>query len=143
MPVAVTKPARHHRAATVDAFASVTDLRVNPIPFLATQASCLRRGLACADDAAIVSVVAGIHARSHDRWLAMIAVAGETQGPEAADALAALYAFHGRLVDSLQTRTMALLPSAVAARARAVMAMQLDELTTVAMDAQGGEAAAA
>src|SRR3712207_5974721 len=111
-------------ASTVERAASTTGLRVNSTPFLATQASCVRRGLAGADDPAIVEVVAGIHARSHDRWLATIAVANDEHGHRAGDAVAALYAFHGRLIDSLQSRTMALLPSDVACRARGLMALQ-------------------
>lgn len=113
---------------------SSVGVRVNPAPFLATQASCLRRGLAFASDPAIVAVVAGIHARSHDRWLATIGVASGDIGPAAGDAVAALYAFHGRLIHSLEKRTMDLLPDHVAAKARAVMAIQLDDLTAAAID---------
>ena len=108
-------------------------VRVNPAPFLATQASCVRRGLASAHDPAVVAVVAGIHARSHDRWLATIAVANEEIGDRAGDAVAALYAFHGRLIRSLEKRTMDLLPDEVAAKARAVLAIQLDDLTGAAI----------
>lgn len=112
---------------------------MNPAPFLATQASCMRRGLASAADPAIVAVIASIHARSHDRWLATIAVANEHLGPAAGDAVAALYAFHGRLIDSLEQRHMDVLPAEVAAKARAVLAIQLDDLTRVAMQRLGSD----
>ena len=114
------------------------DLQVNPAPFFATQASCLRRGLAGADDPTVVAVVSEIHARSHDRWLAIIRTVSEEISPAAGDRVAALYAFHGRLVESLQRRIMDLLPAHVASQARRVMTIQLDDLTRAAIAAISG-----
>ena len=116
---------------------ATADLFVNPTPFFATQATCLRSGLAGADDPLIVAAVAGIHARSHDRWLAIIRTVCEEVSPAAGDRVAALYALHGRLVESLQRRIMDLLPSDIAAQARRVMAIQLDDLTAAAIAAVG------
>jgi hypothetical protein len=69
--------------------------------FLQSQASWLVHGLDRADDATAVAIVLGRHEAGHGTWLALIA---DIERIDAAlsEELSSLYAFHGRVVGSLE-----------------------------------------
>lgn len=103
--------------------------------FLRAQAQWLKRGLTHADDAVAVGIVLGAHDRSHDRWVAVIDLVGRTLGAEAAQDVAVLYSYFGRVAGSLESATMDLLSPAVAASARQLLSQRLTDLTEHAVDA--------
>ncbi|MGH3665475.1 MAG: hypothetical protein ACRDU8_05210 [Egibacteraceae bacterium] len=108
--------------------------------FLRGQAEWLRRGLACATDPEEVGIVLAAHEGSHERWVGLVATAHRALGPDAAQTVATLYGYHGRIIGSLEQRTAALLDAGTAAQFRALLAERLTTLTEVAVEALEGRA---
>ena len=102
--------------------------------FMRAQAQWLERGLLRGDDPIAVDVVIGAHDRSHDRWVATIQIVAATLGEDAADDVAAVYTFVGRIAGSLERGAMDLLEPAVAAQVREYLAERLEELTESTVD---------
>jgi hypothetical protein len=107
--------------------------------FLRAQTLWLVRGVERADDPAALGIVLGSHDACHETWLALVAGADHHAGPEAAEAVAALYAFHGRVVGWLERGVVRRLPPDVSRRLRRMLVRQLRELTDAAEVALGIE----
>lgn len=103
--------------------------------FLRSQTSWLRQGLDRACDKTAVAMVLASHDTGHASWLALIAAVGDVIGPESADTLAALYAFHGRIAGVLCRGPDPRLSPTVAACVRSLLADRLTELTDAAVTA--------
>lgn len=103
--------------------------------FLRSQSSWLRQGLDRACDEVAVGIVLASHDTAHASWVALIAAVGDAVGPASADALAALYAFHGRVAGVLHRGPDPRLSADVAACVRSLLADRLVELTDVAVTA--------
>lgn len=101
--------------------------------FLQSQASWLRQGLERAGDATAVGMVLASHDTSHASWVALIAAVGDAVGTEAADTLAALYAFCGRVAGVLCRGPDPRLSPTVAACVRSQLTDRLTELTDAAV----------
>jgi hypothetical protein len=102
--------------------------------FLRAQAQWLERGLVRADDPIAVDLVIGAHDRSHDRWVATIQIVSAALGEDAADDVAAVYTFVGRIAGSLERGAMDLLEPEVAAQVREYLAERLEDLTETTVD---------
>lgn len=103
--------------------------------FLRAQASWLHLGLDRACDATAVDMVLTSHDEAHPSWLALIAVVQDTLGTAPADALAVLYAFHGRIAGVLYRGPDPRLSPAVSGCVRSLLADRLTELTDAAVEA--------
>lgn len=103
--------------------------------FLRAQASWLRRGLRLVGDAVEVGLVLGTHDASHESWVDMIAAVERGLGDEAAQKMAQLYAFHGRVAGSLERGMDLRLDETVRIQVRRMLADRLTELTEEAIAA--------
>lgn len=103
--------------------------------FLRSQSSWLRQGLDRACDEIAVGMVLASHDTAHASWVALIAAVGDALGPAPADALAALYGFHGRVAGVLCRGPDPRLSPAVAGCVRSLLANRLSELTDAAVTA--------
>lgn len=102
--------------------------------FLRAQSQWLQRGLVHGDDSVAVSIVLSAHDRSHDRWVNLIDLVTRTLGEDAAQQVATLYAYFGRVAGSLERESMNLLSPDVAASARKLLAHRLSDLTEAAVE---------
>ena len=102
--------------------------------FLRAQSQWLQRGLLHGDDSIAVDIVLGAHDRSHDRWVALIDLVSRSLDAEAAQQVATLYAYFGRVAGSLEGEAMNLLSPDVAAHARQLQAQRLADLTEVTVE---------
>lgn len=109
--------------------------RETAVLFLRCQTSSLRRGLDRACDKTAVAMVLASHDTGHASWLALIAAVDEAIGPESADTLAALYAFHGRIAGVLCRGPDPRLSATVSECVRSLLADRLTELTDAAVTA--------
>lgn len=103
------------------------------ITFLLSQAAWLRRALERADDPTEVGTALGSHDASHEAWLHLIASVERTAGHDAAQQVAVLYGFHGRVVGSLERGLDLRLDPGVARQIRRILAERLQELTAAAV----------
>lgn len=108
--------------------------------FLQGQAGWLVRALEECIDATLLGVARLAHDRSHGRWLALIAAAAEAGDPVLADDLAALYTFHGRIVESLERGAGGRVDGASCAVVRRILAERLSVRTAAAIRAVHGSA---
>jgi hypothetical protein len=99
------------------------------VRFLEHQADGLLHGLARSRDAAAVAAVLAAHDAAHEEWLAVIAASNRLLGAEAAEAVAALYSFHGRVVGFLEQGVDPDLGDGVAAEVHRVLERCLERLT--------------
>ena len=102
--------------------------------FLRGQAQWLERGLRSGNDRIAVGIVMGAHDRSHDRWVATIRHVAGTLGDDAANAVAAVYAYVGRIAGSLERGSMDLLDESVASQVRQHLAERLADVTEGAVE---------
>lgn len=105
--------------------------------FLRSQSASLRRGLEQADHRPAVGIVLGAHDASHEAWLGLIG-ALEESGRPGAEAVAALYTYHGRVVGFLERGFGCRLEPGVRTGLRALMTARLDRLTEAAVTALDG-----
>lgn len=105
------------------------------VRFLRTQSAWLCRGLDEATDRIELDVVLAAHECSHGRWLHLVATVAATLGADAAQTVASLYAYHGRVVGMLERRTDHLLDPETAATVRRLFSERLAALTDVAVEA--------
>lgn len=96
--------------------------------FVRAQVQWLVRGLNHGGDRIAVGIVLAAHDRSHDRWVATIRQVDDAMGPATAEHISAVYAYVGRVAGSLDKGTMELLPPAVCAQARLVLAERLTDI---------------
>lgn len=96
--------------------------------FLRAQASWLQQGLDRVDDPAAIGIVLGTHDASHESWCALICALEQTAPDLAAD-VSGLYAYHGRIVGSLERGLDRRLEPSVRAQVHAMLAKRLTELT--------------
>lgn len=110
-----------------DTYATVT--------FLRAQASWLARGLTHGTDPTAVGLVLGAHERAHERWVDLIASLHQRLGADAAQTVATLYAYHGRVAGSLERGPGFLDPdtAAVVRNYHAERLLQLTEVTVAAL----------
>jgi hypothetical protein len=121
-------------SATVPGVLQVRPLdRTAAALFLRAQASWLRRGLALVDDAIEVGVVLRTHDASHEAWVDTIAAVERALGGEAAQKLALLYGFHGRVAGSLERGVALFVDEDVRAQVRRMLAERLTALTEEAV----------
>lgn len=109
---------------------------VDGVVFLRRQQALLLRRLRDADRDAGGAPAAeeGVHTE----WLVLIATAGEHRGADAADRVARLYAYHGRVAGSLERQRQLPLPAPSSQRLRRLLASRLAELTDDAVAALSG-----
>lgn len=111
--------------------------------FLRAQAQWLGRGLRHAGDRVAVDIVIGAHDRSHDRWVGIIRLVDAALGNAAANEIATVYAYVGRVAGSLERGATDLLDAAVAEQVRTYLEQRLDEVTESAVEVLWAEAASA
>jgi hypothetical protein len=99
------------------------------VRFLEHQADGLLHGLAHSGDPAAVAAVLAAHDAAHEEWLAAIAATDRLLGPEAAEAIAALYSFHGRVIGFLEQGVDPHLGDGVTAEVHRVLERCLERLT--------------
>lgn len=97
--------------------------------FVRAQSQWLARGLANSADRVAVDIVLGAHDRSHERWVVLIHQVDNDLGPEAANEVALLYAFLGRIAGSLAQGATELLCPEIAADVRDLLAQRLADRT--------------
>lgn len=120
--------------ATVEGAPAAAMAATRATTFLRGQAQWLERGLRCGNDRIAVGIVMGAHDRSHDRWVATIRHVGGVLGDDAANALASVYAYVGRVAGSLERGAMELLDDAVAEQVREHIAERLTDVTEAAVE---------
>lgn len=120
--------------ATVQGAPAAAIAATRATTFLRGQAQWLERGLHSGHDRIAVDVVMGAHDRSHDRWVATIRHVAGTLGDDAANAVAAVYAYVGRIAGSLERGAMDLLDETVATQVRQYLAERLTEVTEGAVE---------
>lgn len=103
--------------------------------FLRAQTSWLHMGLTWACDATAVGMVLASHDDAHPSWLALIAAAQDTLGAAAGQALADLYAFHGRVAGVLHRGPDPRLSPAISGSVRSLLSDRLARLTDAAVAA--------
>ncbi|HVM13338.1 MAG TPA: hypothetical protein VM287_03310 [Egibacteraceae bacterium] len=103
--------------------------------FLRAQTSWLDMGLAWACDATAVGIVLTSHDDAHPSWLALIAVAHDTLGAAAGQALADLYAFQGRVAGVLHRGPDPRLSPTISGGVRSLLSDRLAQLTDAAVAA--------
>lgn len=118
--------------AAVPATAAITATRATM--FLRAQSQWLQRGLLHGDDPIAVAFVLGAHDRSHDRWVNLIDLVSRSLDAEAAQQVASLYGYFGRVAGSLEGEGLRLLAPDVATAARQLQADRLAELTELAVE---------
>jgi uncharacterized protein YPO0396 len=123
MTVMQELPARPEKA--VDARTACT--------FLQAQGQWLAHGLEHASAPDVVGTVLGMHDASHEAWLDLIA-AIERADEAAAQEVAALYGYHGRVVGSLERGLDPLLTGAVQHQVRRLLVRRLETLTAQAVE---------
>jgi hypothetical protein len=99
------------------------------VRFIEHQAAGLLHGLAHAMDRAAVASVVAAHDAAHEEWLTVIATTKRTLGPAAAQRVAALYSFHGRVIGCLERGVDPGLGNGVAAEVHRVLERCLERLT--------------
>lgn len=97
------------------------------VVFLRRQQALLLRQLGDADRDA--GALPAPRPAAHAEWLALIAVAGDECGREAADRVARLYEYHGRVAGSLERQRQLPLPPPASQNLRRLLADRLSELT--------------
>lgn len=102
--------------------------------FLRAQAQWLQRGLLNGQDRVAVDIVLGAHDRSHDRWVATIRLVDAALGDDAANQIAAVYAYMGRIAGSLDHGAADLLDCKLAVQVREFLAERLVDVTEAAVD---------
>lgn len=102
--------------------------------FLRAQAQWLERGLLNGQDPIVVGIVLGAHDRSHDRWVATIRVVAAVLGDDAANAIATVYSYMGRIAGSLDVGAMEMIDSNLAVQVRQFLADKLAEVTEAAVE---------
>ena len=110
--------------------------------FLRAQAQWLERGLLHGQDRVAVDIVLGAHDRSHDRWVATIRLVAAELGNEAANAIATVYSYMGRIAGSLDVGAMEMIDSNLAVQVRQFLADKLGEVTESAVETLWAAAAA-
>lgn len=102
--------------------------------FLRAQSQWLQRGLLHGDDSVAVGIILSAHDRSHDRWVNLIDLVARTLDAEAAQQVASLYSYFGRIAGSLEGEGLRLLAPDVATAVRQLQARRLAEVTEVAVE---------
>ena len=120
--------------ATVSGAPAAAIAATRATKFLRGQAQWLERGLRCGNDRIAVGIVMGAHDRSHDRWVATIRHVAGVLGDDAANALASVYAYVGRVAGSLERGAMELLDESVAEQVRQHLAERLSDVTEAAVE---------
>ena len=110
--------------------------------FLRAQTQWLQRGLASSGDRVAVDIVLGAHDRSHDRWVATIRIVAAVLGDDAANAIATVYSYIGRIAGSLDVGAVEMIDSNLAVQVRQFLADKLDEVTEAAVETLWAAAAA-
>lgn len=108
--------------------------------FLRQQAATLTCALLDPDDPSTLRDACAAHEGSHDRWVGLVAATRE-RSADAADAVADLYTFHGRLLESLEHGLEGWFHPQAASDIREVLADRLARRTDAvvgALDAMGG-----
>ncbi|HVL98893.1 MAG TPA: hypothetical protein VM324_06360 [Egibacteraceae bacterium] len=103
--------------------------------FLRAQSAWLGQGLARALDPVAVRIVLAAHDASHPSWLGVIAATQQALGAAPGQALAGLYAFHGRVAGCLERGPDPLLDALVAEGVRRLLSVRLAALTEAAVAA--------
>jgi len=107
--------------------------------FLRQQAATLTCALLRPDDPSALRDACAAHEGCHDRWVGLVAGTRERSG-DAADAVADLYTFHGRLLESLEHGLEGWFHPQAASDVREVLADRLARRTDAvvgALDAMG------
>ena len=102
--------------------------------FVRAQTQWLIRGLTNASDPVLVDVVMTAHDRSHERWVGIIGHVERALGDEAADEVASVYTYLGRVAGSLDRGAIDMLEPATAAVARTLLSERLTELSEHAVE---------
>ena len=121
--------------ATVEGAPAAAIAATRATTFLRGQAQWLERGLNSGNDAIAVGIVMGAHDRSHERWVATIRHVAAVLGDDAANAVAAVYAYVGRVAGSLERGAMNVLDESIATQVRQYLADRLTDVTEGAVEA--------
>lgn len=97
--------------------------------FVRAQSQWLARGLEHSADRVAVDIVLGAHDRSHERWVVLIHQVDNDLGEAAANEVALLYAYLGRIAGSLAQGATELLCPQVAREVRDLLAQRLADRT--------------
>ena len=97
--------------------------------FARAQSQWLARGLANSTDRVAVDIVLAAHDRSHERWVILIHQVDNDLGEDAANEVALLYAYLGRVAGSLAQGATEMLCPQVAADVRNLLAQRLADRT--------------
>jgi len=124
MPVIQNQPAT--RTGRKSALRLALDLPAATL-FLRGEAASLAHGLG--GDRNTVRDTLAAHSRSHERWLALVAEARNSLGDDAGQRVAALYALHGRVAESMARRSGELLEARTAQAVQEMLIEWLDQLT--------------
>lgn len=99
------------------------------ITFIRAQSQWLARGLSNSSDRVVVDLVLGAHDRSHERWVILIHQVDNDLGAGAANEIALLYGYLGRIAGSLAQGATELLCPQVATEVRELLAQRLADRT--------------
>ena len=131
---AATEPSGPGAAASEVPAAPAALAATRATTFLRAQAQWLERGLLNGQDRIAVDIVLGAHDRSHDRWVATIRMVSAALGDDAANAIATVYSYMGRIAGSLDVGAMEMINSNLAVQVRQFLADKLGEVTEAAVE---------
>jgi hypothetical protein len=103
------------------------------ILFMRAQAAWLHKGLQHADDSTAVGIVLGAHDTAHESWLGLIAAVHRCLGDAAAQEIATLYSFCGRVVGCLERGPHERLEADLRTHVHELLASRLESLTDAAV----------
>ena len=131
---AATEPSGSDAVATETPAPPAALAATRATTFLRAQAQWLERGLLNGQDRIAVGIVLGAHDRSHDRWVSTIRLVAAALGDEAANAIASVYSYMGRVAGSLDGGAMEMIDSNLAMQVRQFLAEKLGEVTEAAVE---------
>lgn len=99
------------------------------VEFLQLQATVMQSGLAHAEDDLERFTVLRSHDSAHPAWLRLIATVERDGFAQLAERIAELYAFHGRIAESLEREASLRLPVPLASGVRRILTDQLEQFT--------------
>lgn len=104
------------------------------VTFLEQQACGLRHGLAAPHDPAVIAEVLAAQDLAHEAWLSLTSALASNGHAQAAEEVAAVYGFHGRVAAQLERGLDPRLDDGVAARVRTVLLAELQSRTAAACE---------